>query len=245
MELQRTFDGQLVPTAKLPDDQVYTECGGLARRADCFEDLSGHYHLDDEDRREVDAEVVHDAIDSHCKWTEEYTENDDYGYEYAYCALEGLDAQRTEDEVAEYIEQWAGDELKEGEARALATKVVEEIGDCDIEAHHQYSEYASYSGSGVCIWSCGVGEVEGHMDIADYDWSDLDDLESILEDYNGDAYLYETTVYNRETGKREGRGYNDRGTITYYANPGGAWHFVIPADFIKNIVQEYLEGCED
>ena len=105
-ELQRTFDGQLVPTADLPDDIVTTECGANARRADCFVDLAGRYYLDDEDRYEADAERVHDDIDAHCKGTDEYTEHDDYGSDYAYCALESLPMYEDTvlDDLTEFIE---------------------------------------------------------------------------------------------------------------------------------------------
>lgn len=243
MELQRTFDGQLVPTADLPDDIIETQSGQRARRADCFVDCKGRYYLDDEDRYEADAELVHDDIDAHCQATNEYTEHEDYGSNYVYCAVEQLCLYESSviDDIVEFIEDWADNELKDGEARKIARDILDRIHECDIECHHQYNEYASYAGSGVCIWSCEVGEVESQIELSGYDWADLDDLESILEEYNGDAFLYAFSDYDSETKKHKRRPYVDRGTITYYANPGGAWHFVIPADHIKDAVNDYLE----
>lgn len=241
MELQRTFNGQLVPTADLPYDIVETECGARVRRDECFVDLAGRYYLDDDDRREADAERVHEDIDKHCAFTDEYTEHEDYGGNYVHCAVDQLCLYEDTvlDDIVAVINDYA--DLEDGEAQEIAKDILDRIHECDIECHHQYSEYAAWSGSGVCIWSCEVGEVEGQMDLSDYEWSDLDDLEDILKDYLGDACLYASYRYNRETGKHERDSYADRGTITYYTNPGGAWHFVIPDDHIKSAVDDYLE----
>lgn len=246
MELQRTFDGQLVPTADLPDDEIVTECGARMRRADCFVDCKGRYYADDYDRHEADAELVHDAIDAHCQCIEEYTEHDDYADAYVHCALESACHDGyARDDLIEFIKDYGEEELRDGEAEKIADDILGNLQGWDVECEHQCSEYASYSGAGVCVWSCAVGEVEGQMDIAEYEWADVDDLELIFEEYRGYASLYEWTTYNKETQRREGNGYLSRGVLTYYANPGGAWHFVIPAESIRDKVNEYLESCED
>ena len=71
------------------------------------------------------------------------------------------------------------------------------------------------------------------------------ELESALASYRGDACLYEHSKYVKDLDGRVSTGYVSRGTITYYANPGGAWHYYIPGSYIKDRVEEYLEGCEE
>lgn len=254
MQLQRYFNGTLKPIAPHVDDIVTASDGQQLRRGDAIADSRGKYHSTEEDAdyaeeeyREEIAERIHGFIDDHCRWTEEYTEYDDYGDGYAYCALECLDVQRTIDDVTEYIGKWAGSELRDGEARAIATDIVERFDGCDIECEHSSSEYAAYSGDGVSIWSMPIGEVEGQFDITDSDvFEGLTDgeIEQALATYNGDAYLYEQSRYDKESGRRVGMGYVSRGTVTYCANPGGAWHYYLPGSYIKDRVNEYLEGCE-
>lgn len=255
MQLQRYFDGTLKPIRPHIDDIVTASNGESLRRGDALVDSEGNYHATEEDVEyaeeeyaEARAERVHDVIDEHCRWTEEYTEHDDYGDGYAYCALEGADTDTMIDDVTEYIESWAGDELKEGEARKIATDIIERFGDCDIECEHYSSSYAAWHGDGVAIWSCEVGEVEGQIEVSEHEaLAELTDaeLEEALASYRGDACLYEHSKYVKDLDGRVSTGYVSRGTITYYANPGGAWHYYIPGSYIKDRVEEYLEGCEE
>lgn len=254
MQLQRYFDGTLRPIAPHVDDIVTTSDGQQLRRGDALVDSRGEYHATEEDvdyaeeeYREEIAERVHDVIDEHCRWTEEYTEHDDYGDGYAYCAFEGCDPGDIIDGVTEYIEEWAGEELKEGEARKIATDIVDRLGDCDIECEYYNIEYAAWDGNGVSVWSMAVGECEDQIEVKEHEaLAELTDaeLEAALASYRGDACLYEHTCYDKATGRRVGTGYVSRGTITYHTCPGGAWHYYIPGSYIKDRVEEYLEGRE-
>lgn len=228
---QRYFDGSVKPVAPHRLDVVECSDGTRCNREDALLALDGTYHTTDEDRLEADTYFIHGVVDDYAKLGEEYTEYDDYGAEYTYVALEGMDDDAVRDGVRDYINNFAEVSPEECE------RIVAHIMDYEmIEAEHYSNEYSAWHGDGVEIGSFEVGEIEHQADLTQHNWYadyDKDELETILDAYKGDAYL------SQWRGK-----YVHHNCLTLALSPGGRWHYFIPGSFIRDAVNDYLERCD-
>ena len=87
MEQQRTLDGGLVPTAKLPTDDVVCVEGHTCKRCEAFADCTGAYHHSLDDQRDANVEAVTDLLNNVEKWVCEYTSDGDYPDAY-FCIVD-------------------------------------------------------------------------------------------------------------------------------------------------------------
>jgi hypothetical protein len=234
--MQRTFDGDLVPSAKLPDDLVTcTVTGRELRRADAFHDCNGLPYADEEDRDDINADIVKEIIDSRDAQTVDYVESDDYAE--GYIGVVGVS------EARDRLFDWL---TEKGYSRKDALRLVPQLGHVsNIEVHYQSSEYACYYGRGVALYSLPISEEEAYIELSDH--PELQrlhadgGLEGALARYRGDAYLCERTNWNPVTRKRETIGYVEHDSIRYISSAGGCWHYVVPERLLEDALAD-LEG---
>jgi hypothetical protein len=230
MEKQKTIEGDWVDVVGHPDDMVVCQCGKSVRRGDAFMDYSGGYWSNDDDRLEIDTEIVHEWFNTVCKAQEEYyTENSDYA--------DSFPIEETKDEWLRGIENYLGDNYTSD----LGEFIYSELDSYDGEWEYIRNEYSPYYGDGCALFSFSLDELEEQFSIDDHGilsyFHKRGELESMLASYNGDMYINS----RRECVKGEGytgkEYYVDQHGCFYgYVCPGGRWHFVIPKDRIEEII---------
>jgi len=215
-------------------------------------DCRGNVHPSEDSKREADHEIVAEIIDAANKWACDYTEHQDYGDGYVFVALES-DSANWNRNVREWLDSHYDYYLPEYTLRALAGAIVDRIDDCDIEAAHQRNEYASWAGVGCCLFSFAVGEEEEQICLGDHPELKAlhasGGLEGALKAYNGDAYVYQFSHYCAETKTRVEDGHVWDGPhpyVTIIANPGGAWHYVVPEERMEELLAAaIIEICRE
>jgi hypothetical protein len=277
MEMQKTIFGETVPVTSHRDDVVTCSDGEERKRFDALADCAGEYHADDEARLEANGVIVGDILEAREKASCEYaTENGDYADGYAGIIDERCDGWN--DRVHEWIDDNYADEYdwvdydnedeQPGFVDSIVQSVCEELeGSFDCEPEFDHNEYAAYSGSGCCLDSFDIGEIEEQISINDHpelqalhDAGELDDvLDEVESDYRHDYTIsrQRRRVKNEKTGHYECTGratylpYDnsaDYPTFEIYIIPGGQWQFVVSAERMGELVTaailEYF-GYED
>lgn len=243
---QKMLDGTVVPVGPHRDDIMVcsdgTECPRYEARFDC----AGNAHSTDEARHDADVEIVTELLDAREKAVSEYcTENEDYASGYDCIVNEGSHGWR------DRIEEWLEAEDIDFDA-ALVAHIIDRIDSSDCEVVYNRSEYAAYSGPGLCIDSFDIGEVEEQIGISDYPeltvLHNQGRLDDVLDDVRCEFCISRSRrrVKNEKTGSFEPVGRetympygSDYPSILAYTMPGGQWHWVIPADCIREIIEQY------
>lgn len=234
MELQRTFEGDAVPTKRHPADLVVTVEGETLLHRDVKYDCRGGAHCDEDARDEADAEIVKEIIDDIEMACTDYATSDEYAEGYFYLIDEGS-------APFERIAEWLldNDLASNNEANDLATQLYSDV-ESNITVHHQQSEYASYAGQGVCLYSLEIGECEEQVDICSFpEFERLHKsggLEQAIARYHGDAYPYAHTHY--ENRKHVRKGYVRGNCFTLICSPGGCWHYVVSTERLKEALAD-------
>lgn len=262
-EQQRTF-GQAVgleskvPTTAHRSDLVECSDGELCMAFEAFADCRGGYHSDAEARHESDVTIVTDVLNKVGKRVDNYcTTHTDYADGYAHLVNE--DTARWTDTVKEWVEEHLNE-------YALDSDIVESVGwwvfealegSSDSEPEYDYSEYATYGGSGCCLASFEIGEHEEQIEIPSHNELQAlhvnGRLDDILDDVNCDVYVSRSRrrEKNEETGRYENIGHETYlpyehsakyPSFEIYTNPGGQWHWVVSEDRMTELVDEGLEA---
>ncbi len=226
-----------------------------------FNDCRGNTHNTNEERHGTDVEIVTEVLMGVSKWVHKYTtENGDYpdGYDYIIDEMSHDWAKKAKDYVLSAFEDCNNyDEFAES-----SDKIVEDVcgslqGSFHCEPEYTSSDYACYSGPGLCLYQFDIGEYEEQVDISQFDelqtLHDAGILDDILDDVNCDCYVSRQCrrEKNEKTGKYENVGretyrpykHNDKYPclITYHM-PGGQWMWVVPKECIDDLIQEAIEG---
>lgn len=227
MEKQFTLDGQVMPVAPHRDDIIVTEDGVKMRRGDVkFYDCRGRAFYDEENRNDMDDQIVTDILDERAAWIDDYCASDDYGYSYAYIVFEN-DSTYFKDN----IRKWLFDNYYDGNYYsersiynvylecALIDGIMDKLHECDLEAYFYSNEYACWYGSGCAVDSIEVGEFEDQIDVNSIEeFVELNAqgrLFDILNCYKGDLCI------NIREKDLEGR------YPCFYGYGGyGRWHYV-------------------
>ena len=260
MEMQRTLDGQLVPTAPHRDDLVECSNGSVCPRHAALFDVTGCAHRTDEERFEGNVAAVRIILEEAEKWSEEYhTGNSDYPTGFGYIVDE------CKHEWPRAVKNWfidKGDIYGRTEHDDYLDELISYIckeldGGYDCEPEFGANEYAAYSGPGCCLFSMENGEIEEQLDVngheilkALHEARELDDcLDALDRDFCiGRSQRREK---NEETGRYEYVGrktympyaHNSKyPTFEIYTMPGGAWHFVVDAERMEELISEFLDA---
>lgn len=261
-ELQKTIDGDWVPTAPHPDDIVECSDGRVCSRRDALVDCDGGYHSDDEDRHEANVEIVSEFLDGVDKWSEKYhTEDGDYADGASYIVDEV--SYDWPGRVEEWIEGEYGDNYghtnHDDYLDELVKHVCERLDSDDCESEYNASEYACYSGDGCCLYSLDIGECEDQIEInkipALKHLHDCGELDDVLDNINCDAWVRrsyrrekdEETGYYMSVGRETYMPYGDRDDpdLLVGTAPGGQWQYVVPAEKMRELVEEFLADRAD
>lgn len=261
-EKQYLLDGSLVPTRPHPDDDAVCSDGTECKRRDAFFDARGCAHRTDEERFDADVAIVQEILEEREKASEAYyTENGDYADSASYivseCREDGVKA----------VKEWLSEEYYElfdyGEfndfLEDMVAHVCEEIYSWgDYEPEYSYNEYDCYSGDGCCLYSLEVGECEEQVDIASCEelqaLHDSGELDDILDELDREFCIgrSQRRVKNEDTGYYENVGRetydpydSDHPDIMIYTMPGGQWHYVVSAERMEELVQEFVDACGD
>jgi|GEM_PF-4255930 len=176
MELQRTLDGELVPTAAHRDDIVETEDGATMRFGDVeFTDCRGKLYSTEEARDEADIDIVTEILDSQDEWISDYVASDDYGNDYCFVAWE--DIRECKKNVGEWLYNTYSDDdyysdrscFEEHVEKALIDNIIDALDEFDLEPFYHPVEYAPYTGKGCCVGSIEIGEYEEQFEVNYYD----------------------------------------------------------------------------
>lgn len=244
---QLKLDGSIVPVGPHRDDTVVCSDGTEVVRSEVFVDCAGGAHSSDEDRKDANVAIVTELLDAQEKWYSAYcTENEDFASGYDCIVAEGSHGWK--DRIEEYLEE----ENIDYDA-ALVAFLIDRLDANDCELKYNRSDYSCYSGPGLCLDSIEIGEQELQIDINNFPelkvLHESGELDDILDCYNGDLYISRSQrrVLNEETGCYEqvGRdtympyGDSDYPNMFGYANPGGQWHWVVPADTVNELIREY------
>jgi len=255
IEQQKTFGPEfglepVVPVGPHPDDDIICEDGWICKRRDAFVDCKGGLHSNDDDRFDANVTIVTEFFDSVDEWVCEYaTENEDYADGYAHIVDE------LSHDWPDRVEEWVRDNYGnyygsvDFDLDAVVKSICDELDGCsECEVEYERSDYAAYSGSGCCLFSFDIGEVEEQTDINAHPvlkgLHDAGELDDILDHVKSDAYISRSRrrVKNEETGYYEPVGretYDPYGSdypdILSYHCPGGQWQFVVPADRMKEL----------
>jgi len=236
----------------LPD---YVECsnGTFRHEDDIFEDCRGGAHALSGERQNADVEIVREVLTAVCEGADAYcTENEDYATGYAYIVNEC--SHGWSGRVKEWIVDTYHDRMGHGQFDDSIDKVVELIceglsGDFDCEVEYDPNEYAAYSGDGLCLDSIDIGEHEEQVDISCFD--ELQELhnqgrlDDVLDELDHDFCINRNPrrEKNEKTGRFEVVGrksYNpydsDHTCFEVYTLPGGQWHYVVPAERMRELV---------
>lgn len=263
IEKQRTFGSVVgmeskVPTTAHRNDFIQCSDGTLCEAREAFADSKGDYHSDAEVRHESDVTIVTDVLNKVGEWADEYcTENTDYADGYA-CLIDE-DSARWKDTVGEWVEEHCDEyDLDSDIVESVGEWVFEALeGSYDCEPEYHCNEYATYGGSGCCLASYEVGEVEEHVDIVNHDelqaLHDDSRLDDVLDDVNCDVYVSrsrrreknEKTGHYEQVGRETYMPYErsaDHPTFEVYTNPGGQWQWVVSEDRMTELVDEALEA---
>lgn len=240
---QRTFGENIglepiVPVSTHPEDPIECADGTVCHRDDVFFAVDGKAYTSEQGRDEAEVEIVKAILGGQEKWVESYTSgeyNNDYGDGYAYVAGE-MDYRYAVEQWVEdydtslpkpYSKRYDGPYLKR--IVDSMTQQIADAGEWDSVFHA--SEYACYSGDGICIWSAEVGEQEDQIEVCSHaalDYlNDEERLESILEQLDGDFCLHRLSKYNEETEERTYDKFVRHGSFTAIFNPGGQWQYVV------------------
>lgn len=228
------FDGESVPSARLPDDLVTCVFTGIQiSHSDAFYDCEGHPYCDDGDRDDADADIVARILDQANEKVCEYVETDDYADGYISLVTDS-------DEPQDAVINWLMDQAySRVDTIELAAKMDVLKG---IEVHFQSSEYDAYQGSGIALYSFAVGEEEGELWISEYPQLERLDavggLEAALNRYHGDAYLHAKTVYDNVLRKHVHVSFVRYGCISFTSNASGCWHYVVPESVLVQALKE-------
>jgi hypothetical protein len=248
MEKQRTFGDIVgmdlaVATARLRSDWIECSDGTVRMHEDVLYDCRDNPHSCEDDQFDANVEIVTEILDNGDAWVCEYCESEDYGGEYAFCVDEGAD-------YRDCIKDWCESHL-DNVSDSLVNAIYERARSDDCDAEYQRSEYAAWSGSGCCVWSFSIDEYEQQTDI-NYipelkELHGLGELDDVLDEYNGNCGVWRSKrrEKNEETGRYEevGRETYDGGNcpfLTTYHNPGGAWHFVISDNRMRELASEAI-----
>lgn len=232
--MQKTFDGESVKSARLPDDLVGCVFTGIPiRHADAFYDCEGDPYADDGDRDDADADIVARILDAANEKVCEYVETDDYADGYISSVYDSCD-------VHDAVVHWL---MTNAYSRADAIKLAHKMDVLkDIELHFQQSEYASYYGCGVTLYSLSVGDEEGEVRLSEHPELERLDaeggLEAALNRYRGDAYLHDLNKYNPLTNKREHVSFVRNDMVSFTSNASGCWHYVVPESVLVQALKE-------
>lgn len=253
IEKQKTFGAVVGMEATVPvkpDPDTLIECSDdtMIRRGDARYDCRGGVHRTDSDAHDANVTIVTEVLDGVDEWVTEYsTENTDYADGYAHII----------DELShlwpDLVNEWLCDNYEfESETDDKLVKLICEAldGGFDCEPEYNRSEYATYSGSGCCLWGTDIGECEEQIDISNHDelqaLHDEGILDDILDDVNCDAYVSRShrRVLNKKTGNYKNVGRetympydhdSDYPCLTTYHNPGGRWDWVVSYDRMKEL----------
>jgi len=253
--LQRTFDGELVPTAPHPDDRMKCSDDTYIRRGDAFVDCTGNAHRDEDARRDANVDFVTDTLDARAGSACDYAEHEDYGDGYHFLVKEIHTEWK--DKVKEWIVDDGADQIDWEEYPRLLNVMVntvwQKVYDWDNwEAIHESSDFSAYYGGGCCLVSWEVGELEEQISLSNHpglaELHDRGELEGILEEYNGELYISRDDHYDKEQNCRVPAGYVSGykcPDIMGYVNPGGQWHYVVSeenmTDALNEAITEYAE----
>ncbi len=186
MMMQRTFGPTVgldseVPVAGHPSDLlVCHDTGEDMNRRDCLFAADGTPFADSDERIEYDIKLVHDILESHIEWDDEYRKSPDCTSEYHH--IVGEDSTT----LMENLVYWADDYLDsdstdypEEMREAVCADILETMEVSICEGYSPVGEPDVIAGS----WECGETEIE--VIIAENDvlaaLADRGDLEVILE----------------------------------------------------------------
>lgn len=209
--MQRTFDGQLLPTAPHPDDIVQTLDGPDLRRADvpCWS-VDGEAFHDEDNRGEYELELVVSELNNIADWSYEYeTTHPDAGNNYHH--LLG--------------------ECRENVKRILAAEVyggphLDELVDFAIEyAEPKPGGIYGYTGPGTEIGALEVGEIECQVE-----------YHGILGELNKVGRLRNYLIAQRDHCVRV---YEDHCYL--YINTDAVWYFVVDGEDLQEELERYEE----
>lgn len=242
MDKQRTFGesfGQepLVDSRPLPDDTVIASDGQPIRLGDAHIDCRDNPHRTEDECFDANVEIVTEILNNMDEWVTEYcTENTDYPDGYVHIVGE------TSHEWPSIVEEWIRDEDGDRAGYTNYGDYLDEIlqgvldridGEFDIECKYNANEYASWIGSGCCLYSLDIGEYENQVEISSIpELQQLHEqrvLDDVLGCVNCDAYVSRRT-YVPDT---------DYPSLCVYHMPGGQWHYVVPDESMR----EYLANA--
>jgi len=253
---QRTLAGcgleAVVPVAALSDDPILCSDDTVLLHKDVFYDCKGGAHSNDTDQKESNVEIVTDLLTKMDEGICEYATENDY-YTSGYDVIVDDSSWSWKGPVKEWLVENFGNHYgtsKFDDHVGLMDEVVSAIcevlnGSMDCDCEYQSNEYAAYSGSGCCLGSFEIGDVEEQLDLAEFpELQTLHDagiLNDILDDVNCAVYVSRS---KRRVKRDERWTYVGRETYMPYAHdenhpmlttihsPGGQWHFVVSKDLM-------------
>ena len=259
-DMQNTIFGELVPTAPHKNDLIDCSDDTVCRHEDTHYDVKGGAHSDADDRLAANVAIVEEILNGVDEWSCDYhTGNGDYPDGYDYIVHE--ESPNWPDKVREWVEneydEFVNSEFA-NEHSDYMDKLVEHIceGIDDFDVEYNSSNYDCYSGDACCLYSLDIGECEEQIDINCYPelkaLHDLRELDDVLDRVNTDCYISrshkreknEKTGYYENVGRETYMPYEhsaDHPTVELYTMPGGIWHFIVPAERMKELVSEFLE----
>jgi hypothetical protein len=260
-ELQRTFDGELLPTQRLLGDLIQCSDGKALEHRDVCYDCREGAHSNEKDCHDANVEIVTEILDGFAKWACEYTtENSDYADGAGHIVSE------VSHDWPRVVEEWIDAAIFEGAIGPISDELRDELveqlcanidGGHDWDAEYSANEYSSYDDDGCCLWSMEIGEYEDQIEIKSvnelYELHSLGVLDDVLDDVNSDLYISRSKrrVKNEETGYYEHVGrdtYNPYSSnypdLLGYTSPGGQWFYVVSNErMLERLTESVIDLC--
>jgi hypothetical protein len=262
-DMQNTIFGELVPTIPHATSPIDCSDETVCEHRDVHYDVAGGAHSNADDRFDANVALVREILQATEEWSNEYhTENSDHADGYACIINEG------KHDWPNKVEEWANNAFEEfvdgewvNEHAGCMDKLVEHIveGIDDFDPEYESSGFSCYNGEGLCLDSFEVGECEEQIDINQYPvlkaLHELRELDDVLDELDGDFCINRDAkrVKNEETGHYEHQGRKtympyehnvDYPTFEIYTMPGGQWYFVVSAESMNELVEEFLEDSD-
>lgn len=213
-------------------------------------DCRGNAHPSDEVRHLVDVQSATDMLDEFDKWVCEYhTGNSDYPDGFSHIVSEC--SHEWADRIRDWLDKQGTPDWSNKTVDYIIDSICARLDDFDWEPEYSRNEYDAYHGSGCCLLSIDIGEVEEQVEVnafpelkALHESGRLDD---VLDDVKSDTFVCRDRrrVKNEETGLFEyvGResyfhGGHHADAPYFYTNHSvpGQWHFVVSEENMDRLL---------